>query len=151
MAQNTAGVHLVWGVATINSGTNAVTPPTTWTHIPGIQSFPALTAAPESLDATTTDELRFKVYIPGLQDLGGALEFTAVYTPELIAAVDAAIAGGANCFGIEFPEPLSSRYYWLGTVEEVAPGEMGVNEVITTTVYISQETEPVKQAITVGP
>lgn len=148
MAQNTAGVHLVWGKAIIDSTTNAVTPPTTWTHIPGITSFPTLSAPPESLDATTTDELEYKVYIPGLKDLGGALEFTANHTPELEAAVDAAIAGDANCFGIEYPAPLSERYWWLGEVDEVRPGEIGVNEVITTTLYISQETEPTKMAIT---
>lgn len=146
MAQNTAGVRLVHGKATIASG--AVTPPTTWTHIPGIQSFPSMGSAPESLDATTTDDLEYKTYIAGLQDLGGSLEFGAVFTPALEAAVTAAITGDSNCFAIEYPAPLSERYYWLGEIEPVVPGEVGVNQVLGTTVYISQESAPVKETIT---
>lgn len=146
MAQNTAGVKLVYGTATI-AGTT-ITPPTSWTHIPGLTSFPAMSSAPEALDATTTDELKFKTYIDGLMDLGGSLEFGANHTPALEDTVDAALE--ANCFAIEYPEPLSERYWWLGKIQPIRPGEVGVNQVLTTTLYISQESEPTKQDIT-GP
>ena len=143
MAQNTAGVKLVYGTATIENG--VVTPPTERTHIPGLTSFPAMGAAPSVLDATTTDDLKYKTGIPGLIDLGGVLEFTANHTPELVAAVEAAM--DANYFAIEFPEPLSERYWWLGEIQPIAPGEVGVDAVVTTTLYISQESEPVREEI----
>lgn len=144
MAQNTAGVRLVYGTATIANG--VVTPPSTWAHIPGITGFPAMGGAPEALESTTTDDLTHKAYIAGLIDLGGMLEFTANHTPALITAVTTALT--ANCFAIEYPEPLSERYYWLGAIEPIAPGAVETNQVVTTTVYISQETGPTRVAVT---
>ncbi len=65
-------------------------------------------------------------------------------TPELVAAVALAAVdpgtGKARAFSVVFPEPLSTRYWWTGEVDPVAPGEASVNAVTTTTVYISQET-----------
>lgn len=149
MAQNTAGVKLVYGAATIAGET--ITPPASWSPIPGITSFPALSAKPESLDTTTTDELEFKTYIAGLKDLGGMLEFGANMTPALETAVTTAQGTTINCFAVEYPAPLSERYWWIGHIEPVAPGEAGVNAVLTTTLYVSQESEFTRQTVTVTP
>lgn len=142
MPQSTAGIKLYYGESTVTEGVPAL--PTTWTQIPGITGTPAMSAAPESLETTTLDELQYKTYISGLQDLGGAFEFPANMTPELVAAVALAAvdpgAGKARAFSIVFPAPLSRRYWWTGKVQPVAPGEASVNAVATTTVYISQET-----------
>ena len=142
MAQSTAGIRLYYGESTVTSGVPAI--PTAWTEIPDITGTPALHAAPAMLETTTLAETQYKTYISGLQDLGGAFEFPANMTPELIAAVaTAAVAPGtgkARAFSIVFPAPVSKRYWWTGEIEPVKPGEASVDAVATTTVYISQGT-----------
>lgn len=142
MAQTTAGIKLYYGESTVTSGVPAI--PTEWTEIPDITGVPAMASSPESIETTTLAETQYKTYISGLQDLGGSFEFPANMTPELVTAVTAAAGdpgtGKARAFSVVFPAPLSIRYWWTGKVDKVAPGEASVNGVVTTTVYISQET-----------
>lgn len=147
-----AGVKLVYGTATV-AGDGTITFGSTWTHIPGIQSFPSLGAAPQALDATTTDDLVYMKYEQGLIDLGGSLEFTALRTTALVDACDNAMEaptgeGALRAFAIEYPAPLSERWMWVGELAEVGPGEVGVNAVITSTLSISQGSAPEAEAIT---
>jgi hypothetical protein len=150
MAQNTAGITLKYGEATIGTG-GAITWPLTWTTIPDVVSVPAMGAAPAKLDATTLAETKQKVYIDGLMDLGGSLEFEANMTPELLAVTDvctgAPATGKVWAFAVEFPAPLSQRYKWIGQMSPVLPGEAGVDAVVRTKLYISQETEIVAEDI----
>lgn len=140
MAQSTAGIKLWYG-----ESADGTTIPSSWTEIPDIASTPALGAAPAKLDATNLGHTTMKVYINGLQDLGGAFEFSAQMTPALIAAVDTAAVAPASpakrAFSITFPLPIGERYWWIGECEPVAPGEASVDAVAMTTLFISQETE----------
>lgn len=142
MAQSTAGVKLYYGASTVTLGVPAI--PTSWTEIPDITGIPSLSATPSQLETTTLAETVYKTYINGLIDLGGSFEFTANMTPELVAAIDLAAAdpgtGKARAFSVVFPAPLSTRWWWTGETVPVVPGEVGVDSVLTTTVYISQET-----------
>ena len=142
MAQSTAGIKLYYGESTVTNGVPAM--PAAWTEIPDITGVPAMSASPEKLETTSLAELQYKTYITGLQDLGGSFEFPANMTPELVAAVAlAAVDPGTNkarAFSVVFPAPLSTRYWWTGEVDPVAPGEASVNAVTTTTVYVSQAT-----------
>lgn len=142
MAQSTAGIKVYYGESTVTLGVPAI--PTSWTEIPDITGTPAMHSAPSTIDVTPLSETQQKRYINGLQDLGGAFEFPANMTPELVAAVAAAAAapasGNARAFSIVFPAPLAKRYWWTGTVQPVKPGEASVDAAATTTVYISQET-----------
>ena len=149
MAQSTAGVKLYYGESTVTNGVAAI--PASWTEIPDITSIPAMGAAPAKLETTTLAQEVQKTYINGLMDLGGTFEFGANMTPELIAAVDLAAAapgtGKARAFSIVAPAPVSTRFWWVGEVEPVRPGEMGVDAVMTTTLYVSQETEVTAVAV----
>ena len=142
MAQSTAGIKVYYGTSLVTNGVPAI--PATWTEIPDITSVPAMSASPEKLETTTLAETIQKTYINGLQDLGGAFEFGANMTPELVAAVNLAAAdpgaGNARAFKVSFPAPLELGYWWTGEVMPVKPGESSVNAVATTTVYISQST-----------
>ena len=51
----------------------------TYTKLLDIKDFPDLMQAPNQLEITTLSD-DMKCYIPGLQDTGNALEFTANYT-----------------------------------------------------------------------
>lgn len=66
----TAGVVFSYGVETV-----AGTKPTAFTRINGIKSIPSLNPAPQTLDATTLDNVEYKSYVNALKDMGGALEF----------------------------------------------------------------------------
>lgn len=149
IAMSTAGIRLVYGDATVTGGT--MTEPTTWTEIPDIKSFPDFSAAPATLETTTLAETKFKTYISGLQDLGGALEFNANLTNELIAAMNNATTepapGTRRVFGLEIPSPLKKRYWWAGTAQPVTPTGGEVDAVLETTVYVSMETTLMESAI----
>lgn len=140
--QSTAGIKLFYGTSTVTDGVPAV--PSSWTAIPDITGTPALGSEPNQLETTTLAETVQKTYIAGLQDLGGSFAFPANFTAELIDAVDAAAVdpgtGYARAFLIDFPAPLNVGYWWTGETQAVAPGEMGVDQVVTTTVYVSQAT-----------
>ena len=142
MAQSTAGIKLYYGESTVTNNVPAI--PASWDELPDIVSTPALNAAPAKLDSTTLAETVQKTYINGLMDLGGSFEFTANMTPALVAAAALAAAavgtGKARAFSIVFPAPLSKRYWWVGELSTVAPGESAVDAVAQTTLYISQET-----------
>lgn len=143
MAQSTAGIKVWYGASTVSGGVPQV--PSSWTEIPDITSIPSMGSAPAQLETTNIANTVMKTYIAGLMDLGGALEFGANMTPELVAAVAAATAdpgsGKTRAFSITFPLPLGKRYWWTGQVEPVRPGEASVDAVATTTVYITTETE----------
>lgn len=143
MAQSTAGIKVKFGEATLTNG--VWSPPLTWTEIPDITSAPALGSEPEKLETTTLAETKQKTYINGLMDLGGAFEFEANLTPELLAVYDVIADGpttGAGwAFCIEFPSPLERRYWWIGEMAPIRPVETSVNAVAKAKVYISQETE----------
>lgn len=81
------GVKISYAV----EATKGVMPTTGYVHIPGLKSTPSFDVTPETYDATTFDNLEYTSYVPGLKDLGGALEFTANYTQELIDVWDALI------------------------------------------------------------
>jgi hypothetical protein len=147
MAQSTAGIKLYYGTSVVTNGVAAV--PASWTEIPDITSIPSMTSTPNKLETTTLGELEQKTYINGLQDLGGAFEFKANMTTELVSAVDAAAAITASesqacAFKVSYPEPLAVGYWWTGEVQAVKPGEAGVDAVVTTSVYISQATSLTK-------
>lgn len=70
MATNTFKTFLM-------KGTSASSP--TYTKLIDIKDYPDLGSAPENLETTTCSD-PMKTYIPGLQDVGGGLEFTCNYT-----------------------------------------------------------------------
>lgn len=140
MAQITAGIKVLFGTG---SGTGGNTPPTTWTEFPDITSTPALSVEPGTIDVTTLAETEMKVYIESLKDMGGALAFEGWYTPELIAAVDAALLVDPEKLWlcVAYPAPVAKRVQWKGTVAECLPGEAGVDGALPTTLYITPNTE----------
>ena len=80
IALSSLGVRCYYTVAASNA-----TPTTgTFTEIPEIKSIPSLSPAPDTLETTPLSNTEYKTYINGLKDLGGALEFTANLTQDLL-------------------------------------------------------------------
>ncbi len=141
----TAGVHLKYAV----ESTKGTRPTSGYTDLPGVKSTPSLNPAPEALDATTLNEEEYKVYVQGLKDLGGSLEFgfnltqdfITAYTALMTAAATAKAAEKSVWFMIDVPG-LTNAAYFRGDPADLGLPAMEVNNVLETSIYITPTGEP---------
>lgn len=141
----TAGVHLKYAV----ESTKGTRPTSGYTDLPGVKSTPSLNPAPEALDATTLNEEEYKVYVQGLKDLGGSLEFgfnltqdfITAYTTLMTAAATAKAAEKSVWFMIDVPG-LTNAAYFRGDPADLGLPAMEVNNVLETSIYITPTGEP---------
>lgn len=141
----TAGVHLKYAV----EATAGTRPTTGYIDIPGVKSTPSLNPAPEALDATTLNEEEYVVYVQGLKDLGGSLEFNFNLTQAFLTAWDALVTAAetakasskATWFEIMIPG-LTNSVYFKGVPADAGLPAMEVNSVLETTAYITPTGEP---------
>jgi len=111
MAQLSAGIKIGYGTA-VDPRVSAPT----YTYFKDITGIPSLGSSPATQDVTTLLDMAH-VYIKGLTDVGGALEFPCNFTPAIVTAVDTCITASAEApqeFAVEFPAPLSRRAYFNG-------------------------------------
>lgn len=136
MAINTISSFLMKG-----SGT-----PLTWAKLLDIKDYPDMVAPPENLDATTlTDHQR--VYIPGVKDNGGNLEFTCNYDAATFNTIKGT-EGTEGDYAVWFgeggspvaPDGHNGKFTFKG-YPYVAKKGGGVNEVSEMTVGIVPTTE----------
>ena len=139
MAQISQGIKLGYGVFTAPS-----TRPSEYTYIPDITGIPALGASPSTHQVTDLDNTSH-VYIKGLADIGGNLDFPCIFTSDVIDAVDTAITAEENGtkheWCVEFPAPLSKRAYFLGEASMVFNESVDVDAPITGTVSLVPNSE----------
>ena len=141
----TAGMFLCYAV----EQTKGVRPTTGYTLIPEIKTVPAFNAAPEQIESTTLLEEEWKTYEEGLKDLGGAREFTANITNDLIdiwaacnEAHDAAAAADkATWFAVVHPK-LAQAVFFKGDPSPLGLNEAGVSTMYETTLYITPNSAP---------
>lgn len=144
---STIGVHLYYAVEE-TAGTRP-TAMTAYTELVGIKSIPSMNPAPDNLDTTTLNEEEYKTSIPGLKDLGGALNFTFNMSQELKTAWDALVTADATArasqkatwFCIIIPG-LTEALYFKGQPSAMGLPEMGVNSVIEVGNSITPTAEP---------
>lgn len=141
----TAGVHLKYAV----EATAGTRPTTGYIDIPGVKSTPSLNPAPEALDATTLNEEEYIVYVQGLKDLGGALEFNFNLTEAFLTAWETLVTASetgkasskATWFEIMIPG-LTNSVFFKGVPADAGLPAMEVNSVLETTAYITPTGEP---------
>ena len=118
----------------------------TYTKLIDIKEFPDLGGAPEMLETTTLSD-RMQTYIPGIQSLD-ALEFTANYTPEDFAAIQALEGqdiqfavwfGGTDNGGTVTPTGDAGKFEFNGQISAYPVGG-GVNEVVDMNITIAPST-----------
>lgn len=101
-------------------------------------------AAPATHQITDLDNT-MHVYIKGLVDLGGNLDFPVIFTPEVIDAIDTAInaevGGASHEWCVEFPAPLSTRAYFNGEASHAFNEAVDVDAPITGTISLIPNTE----------
>lgn len=142
---STAGMYLCYCVET-EQGTM---PTTGYTKIPEIKSMPSFNPAPETIESTTLEETEYKTYVEGLKDLGGALEFGANLTDdlvtfweELLTAFDTAEAAGkATWFAVVHPK-LTKATFFQGDPAPIGLNEAAVSAMAETTLYITPVSAP---------
>lgn len=142
---STAGVALKYAVET----TPGTRPTSGYTRLSGLKSTPSLNPQPEAIDATTLDETTFKVYVQGLKDLGGALEFGFNMTQEFVnqwdACITASTAGIAakknTWFEISIPG-ITESLFFTGTPSDMGLPETSVAALLECPVYITPTNEP---------
>lgn len=144
---STIGVHLYYGVEA-TKGTKP-TAKADFTELVGVKGIPSLNPTPDNLETTTLNETEYKTYIPGLKDLGGALEFTFNMSQDLKTAWDTLVAadvaaratGKATWFYVDVPG-LTEGLYFTGQPSAMGMPEMGVNSVLEVANSITVTGEP---------
>lgn len=146
---STAGMSLQYAVET----TAGVRPTTGYQIIPEVKSMPSFNPAPSTIDSTTLLETEFMTYVQGLKDLGGALEYGANLTDDLMEFWDdlldkynTAISDGKQMwFAVVHPK-LSKATYYVGEPAPLGFNEASVGSMAETTLYITPNSAPVMEA-----
>lgn len=137
---STLGVDIGYGVET-----TAGTKPTVFTLIEGSKTIPDFNQEPESIEVTPLSETKYRQYVPGLSDPGGALAFGFNLSQELIdiwdgvivPAYETAASGGLRMwFEIVVPG-LDDGFFFVGEPSSLGLPAMGVSEALETDVYIT--------------
>ena len=144
---STAGIHLKYAV----EETSGTRPTAGYIDLLGVKSTPSLNPAPETLETTDLNQTEYKTYVPGLKDLGGALEFTFNLTQvfidaweELMTAFEAAKTSGKGVwFLIDIPG-LTEGWYFKGEPSSLGLPETAVNSVLETVAYITPTAAPIQ-------
>lgn len=138
------GVYLCYA-AESTAGTK---PTTGYVKIPEIKSVPSFNPQPEALQSTDLSETEYHTYVEGLKDLGGALEFGANLTEDLVTAWntcntahDALTGGKAMWFAVVHPK-LTNAVFFKGDPSPLGLNEISVNSVLETTLYITPNSHP---------
>lgn len=141
---STAGMRLYYAVET-----SAGTMPTSGlTKIPEVKTVPSFNPAPETIDSTTLEETEFRTYVEGLKDLGGALEFTANITEDLITAWESCntahdgMTGGKAMWFYVIHDSLTKAVAFEGDPSPLGLNESDVGAMLETTLYITPNTAP---------
>lgn len=109
IALSSIGVRVFYTVA------SDTTPPSTgtFTEVPEVKSIPSLSPAPDTLETTPLSNKEYKTYINGLKDLGGALEFTANLTQDLLDMWNGKSDDDADSVMAKFDKLGSGEAMWL--------------------------------------
>ena len=141
---STAGMRLYYVV----EATKGTRPTTGLTKIPEVKSIPSFNPSPETIDSTTLEETEYRTYVEGLKDLGGALEFGANVTEDLItawencvAAHDALTEGKVMWFYI-IHDKLTKAVAFEGDPSPLGLNESSVGSMLETTLYITPNSAP---------
>ena len=146
---STAGMYLCYAV----EATAGTRPTTGYKVIPEVKSMPSFNPAPETIQSTTLLETEYHTYVEGLKDLGGALEYGANMTDDLLDFWDdlldeydeATAASKAMWFCVVHPK-LSKAIFFQGDPANIGLNEAEVGGMAETTLYITPNSAPIMEA-----
>lgn len=146
---STAGMTLQYAVESV-AGER---PTSGYKVVPEVKSMPSFNPAPNTIDSTTLAETEYMTYVKGLKDLGGALEYGANLTDDLIEFWDelleeyetATAAGKSMWFAVVHPK-LSKATFYVGEPAPIGFNEAEVGAMAETTLYITPNSAPIMEA-----
>lgn len=146
---STAGMTLQYAV----EATKGTRPVSGYKEVPEIKSMPSFNPAPGTIDSTTLKETEYMTYVKGLKDLGGALEYNANLTEDLITFWDelleeyesASAEGKAMWFAVVHPK-LTKATYYKGEPAPIGFNDADVGGMTETTLYITPNSAPILEA-----
>lgn len=146
---SSAGMFLAYAP----EATAGTRPTTGFLVVPEVKSMPSFNPAPNQIDSTTLLETEYMTYVQGLKDLGGALEYTANLTDDLMdfwsdlleAKETANAAGKAIWFAVVHPK-LKYATFFTGDPAPIGFNEASVNAMAETTLYITPNSAPILAA-----
>lgn len=116
--------------------------PSTWTDLLGCTEIPEIGSAPDTVESTTLDNLVYRSYVKGLQDLG-ALDFpfnlempSATSNINVIAGLDQDTIYG---WQITYASGITVK---LKSKPSYSFNAVGVNEIESFTLHLVPTTEP---------
>lgn len=142
---STLGMSLQYAVET----TAGERPVSGYKEIPEVKSLPSLNPSPNTIQSTTLKETEYHTYVKGLKDLGGALEYEANLTEDLIDfwenlldEYEAAVAAGKQMwFAVVHPK-LAKATFFVGEPSPIGLNEASVDSMYETTLYITPNSAP---------
>ena len=142
---STAGMYLCYCV----EGTAGSMPTSGYTQIPEVKTMPSFNPTPDTIESTTLLETEYRTYVAGLKDLGGALEYGANLTADLIsiwascvsAYASAVSANKAVWFSVVHPK-LENAVFFEGEPSPLGLNEAEVGAMAETTLYITPNSAP---------
>ena len=140
---STAGMFLCYCVGLASS-----TPTTGYTVVPEVKTMPSFNPSPDTIDSTTLLETEYRTYVQGLKDLGGALEYGANLTEDLITAWASCVSAhgsmastSAMWFAVVHPK-LTNAVFFQGDPSPIGLNEASVGSMAETTLYITPNSAP---------
>lgn len=116
--------------------------PTSWTDLIGVTEIPEIGGAPDTVESTTLDNLVYRSYVKGLQDLG-SLDFpfnlekpAAAANINIIAGLDQDTIYG---WKITYASGITVK---LKSKPSYSFNQVGVNEIESFTLHLIPTTEP---------
>ena len=109
------------GISTINTTLYSGTTQGSLTKVCPIKSYPDMGGAPEMLQTTDLED-SMHTYTPGVQDLGGGLEFTANFDKTEFAAIKG-MKGTEQFFELRMGESGADGVFsWKGEIDVYMTG-----------------------------
>ena len=111
-----------------------------YTTLANLQEFPDLLGEPENVDVTTLAD-SYRHYIPGIQDVGGNMAFTFLYTKSGLTTVNGLT--GQQDFQLTIPAAgteSQATITWTGYMRPSIVGK-GVNDAMQFTVNITADSD----------
>lgn len=142
---STAGMMLAYAV----EETAGTRPTTGWKEVPEVKTLPSFNPSPSSIQSTTLHETEYHTYVKGLKDLGGALEYGANLTEDLLDFWDdmleayetATKAKKSMWFAVIHPK-LTKATFFVGEPSPIGFNEADVDSMSETTLYITPNSAP---------
>lgn len=143
---STAGMSLQYAV----EETAGTRPTTGYKIVPEVKTMPSFNPSPNTIQSTTLLETEYHTYVKGLKDLGGALEYGANLTDdlltfwndELLTAYNTAIEDGKQVWWTIVHPKLKQSIYFVGEPSPISFNEADVDAMTETTLYVTPNSAP---------